>query len=79
MHLVQLGCPGGILGFDLPSVRHAVLAEELGRVLVPPQSHGQELLRGPFIQVDGADKGDVHAQGPVRGGAVVADEDSVGR
>ena len=44
----------------LAAVPDAVPAEELARVEVAPQAHGQELLGSPLVQVHGAHEGEVH-------------------
>ena len=53
--------------------------EKLSSIRVSPKPHGQQLLRGPLVQVDRADKRDVDAQSPVGGRAVVTDKYTVCR
>lgn len=51
--------------------------KELLHLEVRAQAHGEDLLWGPGVQRQGADKAYAHAQGTVESGAAQADEDAV--
>lgn len=55
-----------------------MVSKVLSCVAISTQSHGIDLSLGPFVQIEGSDKGGMNAHASVRGGTIQTQKDAYG-